>query len=94
MLLYLQGLQAADTGDLLKAIDLYERSIAEDSTFAKPYAAITIPYFMTRQWDKGEWAAAKAIKLDDRAPEAFIANAVVLLYGKHPVNPILIDRQD
>ena len=86
LLSYLQGMKAMDEGDLLKAIEFYEQSIAEDSTFAKPYAAITIPYFMTRQWDKGEWAAAKAKIYDDLAPEAFIANAIVLLYVHGDVN--------
>ena len=76
MLLYLQGVKAEDEGDNLTAISYYEQAIDLDSTFSLPQAAITVPYFITNQWEKGKLAAAKALALDDRSPQSYVVRSI------------------
>jgi tetratricopeptide (TPR) repeat protein len=76
-------------GGLPKAIDYFNRSIAEDPNFARSYAALAncyivapmlAPFSQTAAYPKAVEASQKALALDNSLPEAHLAAAEVALY--------------
>ncbi len=76
-------------GGLPKAIEYFNRSIAEDPNFARSYAALANCYIVspmltalsqTAAYPKATEASQKALALDSSLPEAHLAAAEVALY--------------
>jgi TolB-like protein/DNA-binding winged helix-turn-helix (wHTH) protein/Tfp pilus assembly protein PilF len=89
---YLQGNHywaLRSDGTLPKAIEYFDRSIAEDPTFAPSYAALANCYIVSPMlttlsqaaaYPKATEASQKALALDGSLPEAHLAAAEVALY--------------
>jgi len=72
--------------DLLKSIDYYEQAIRKDPSYAPAYAGMGTTYHLMgwlgilppkESWQKEEWAALKALQLDDNLAEAHVLTAAV-----------------
>lgn len=90
---YLQGNHywaARTEGGLPKAVEYFQRSIAEDPSFARSWAALANCYIVypmfpggvsqTVGYPKAAQAAQKALALDSSLPEAHLAAAEVAFY--------------
>src|SRR5882724_497821 len=72
--------------DLLKSIDYFEQAIKKDPSYAPAYAGLGTTYHLLgfmgwmlpkESWQKEEWAALKALQIDDQLPEAHVLTAAI-----------------
>lgn len=72
--------------DLLKSIDYYEQAIKKDPGYAPAYAGLGTTYHRLgwqgamapkESWQKEEWAALKALQIDDTLAEAHVLTAAI-----------------
>lgn len=79
--LYVKGTQARYdanfTGDFRESTRLLEASIARDSTFANPYAGLAFNYAFDLDETRARQMAEKAIALDPKLADAYVAHAVI-----------------
>ncbi|MGH9875920.1 MAG: tetratricopeptide repeat protein, partial [Pyrinomonadaceae bacterium] len=72
--------------DLLKSVDYFEQAIKKDPSYAPAYAGLGTTYHLLgwngwmdpkESWQKEEWAALKALQIDDQLPEAHVLTAAI-----------------
>ncbi len=72
--------------DLDKSIDYFEQAIKKDPAYAPAYAGIGTTYHLLgwkgllspkESWQKEEWAALKALQIDDDVAEAHVLTAAI-----------------
>ena len=72
--------------DLLKSVDYFEQAIKKDPSYAPAYAGLGTTYHLLgwngwvdpkESWQKEEWAALKALQIDDELPEAHVLKAAI-----------------
>ncbi|MGH9959191.1 MAG: winged helix-turn-helix domain-containing protein, partial [Pyrinomonadaceae bacterium] len=72
--------------DLLKSVEYYEQAIKKDPNYAPAYAGIGTTYHRMgwqgflppkESWQKEEWAALKALQIDDTLAEAHVLMAAI-----------------
>jgi TolB-like protein/DNA-binding winged helix-turn-helix (wHTH) protein/Tfp pilus assembly protein PilF len=72
--------------DLEKSIEYYEQAIKKDPSYAPAYTGLGSTYHLLgwmgwllpkEYWQKEEWAALKALQIDDQLPEAHVLTAAI-----------------
>jgi TolB-like protein/DNA-binding winged helix-turn-helix (wHTH) protein/Tfp pilus assembly protein PilF len=72
--------------DLQKSIEYFEQAIKKDPGYAPAYAGLGSTYHLLgwmgwlppkESWQKEEWAALKALQIDDELPEAHVLKAAI-----------------
>jgi TolB-like protein/DNA-binding winged helix-turn-helix (wHTH) protein len=72
--------------DLEKSIEYYEQAIKKDPSYAPAYAGLGSTYHLLgwnggmdpkEYWQKEEWAALKALQIDNQLPEAHVLTAAI-----------------
>jgi TolB-like protein/DNA-binding winged helix-turn-helix (wHTH) protein/Tfp pilus assembly protein PilF len=72
--------------DLEKSIEYYYQAIKKDPSYAPAYAGLGTTYHLLgfmgwmlpkESWQKEEWAALKALQIDDQLPEAHVLTAAI-----------------
>jgi len=89
--LYLRGRVAFNRGDLRSAIPLLQRAVAEDSTFARAWAALSFAWGESADswrapreaYPQAQAAAERALALDSTSAEAWTALAMTVLPLNH-----------
>jgi len=97
-------LHRRSTENMLAAIESFERSIAQDPSYAPAYAGLAMTYGLFtiyghpeldgyELYGRGMAMANRAVELDQDAAEAYLSRAGLLLRGFAPAGPVESDFQ-
>ena len=97
-------LHRRSTENMLAAIESFERSIAQDPSYAPAYAGLAMTYGLFtiyghpeldgyELYGRGMAMANRAVELDQDAAEAYLSRAGLLLRGFAPAEPVASDFQ-